>query len=73
MADLRGQVARVKANWIGGVAGGVVGVIAAHKFGKIQNKWALVGIGLAGAVLGAIAQDKIRSKGAPTKKTVTGK
>jgi outer membrane lipoprotein SlyB len=73
MADVREQVARVKANWIGGVAGGVLGVVAARKFGKVQNKWALIGIGLAGVVIGAMAQSKIAAKkGAPTKKVVEG-
>jgi outer membrane lipoprotein SlyB len=73
MADVREITARVKSNWIGGAAGGVLGVIAARKFGKVQNKWALVGIGLAGVALGALAQSKIAArKSAPTKKTVEG-
>lgn len=74
MADMRENIARVKSNWIGGAVGGVATVMAAHKFAKVRNKWALIGIGLVGVAAGAFVQSKIAGrKGAPTKKTVEGK
>jgi len=74
MADVRENVAKIKANWIGAAAGAVVTVIAAKKFAKVNNKWALIGIGVAGLVIGGMVQAKIASKtnGAPTKKIVEG-
>ena len=73
MADLRSNVAKLKANWIGAAAGAVGGVLAARKFGKVSNKWALIGIGLAAAVGGAMLQQKIAArKSVPTKKVVEG-
>ena len=71
---MRENVAKVKANWIGAAAGAVVLVLAAKKFAKVNNKWALIGIGVAGLVVGGMVQAKISSKkGAPTKKIVEGK
>ncbi len=74
MADMRENIARVKANWIGAAAGAVVTVVAAKKLAKINNRWALIGIGVAGLVIGGMVQAKIAAKkGAPTKKVVEGK
>lgn len=64
----------VKSNVVGVLAGGALAYYAAHKSGKIHHKWALVGIAVLGAFVGAEIEAKIKAKhSAPTAATVTGK
>lgn len=71
MATVKEQVAKVTGNPVGAIGGGVVAFLAAKKLGKVNNKWALVGITLVGVVAGALIQAKIKAKKSqPTATTV---
>ncbi len=52
----------VTSNIIGAVVGGVAGYFAAKKLMKMEHKIAVYGTALVGAVLGAMAQSKMKSK-----------
>lgn len=67
-------VSVVKANPLGIILGAAVAYYAAHKSGKVHHKWALAGIAVVGALVGAEIEAKIKAKHSmPTKETVTGK
>jgi len=70
MKTISQQFGKITANPIGAIAGGVAFYYGAKKMGKVQNTYALIGLGLVGAVVGAMVQSKVASKGAPTIKTV---
>jgi uncharacterized membrane protein YeaQ/YmgE (transglycosylase-associated protein family) len=70
MKTISDQFGKIKANPIGAIAGGVAFYYGAKKMGKVNNMYALIGLGLVGAVVGAMVQSKVASKGAPTIKTV---
>jgi len=72
MVSIKENVAKVKANFIGAGLGAVTFYLGAKKYGKVSNKYALIGLSVAGLVVGAIAQQKfVAKKGAPTKEQVT--
>lgn len=62
MATFKENVAKVTGNPIGAIAGGAAAFLAAKKLGKVSNKWVLVGVTLAGVVVGALIQGKIKAK-----------
>lgn len=62
MATMKENVAKVTNNPIGAVVGGVAVFYAAKKLGKVSNKWALIGLTLAGVVAGALAQSAMKAK-----------
>ena len=64
--------AKIKTNFIGAGLGAVAFYLGAKKYGKVSNKYALIGIGVAGLIVGAMAQQRIvAKKGAPTKESVS--
>ena len=52
----------VKTNFIGAVVGGVAFHFASKKFMKVENKYAHWGLVVVGALAGAMAQSKWKSK-----------
>ena len=54
---------------IGTIGGGVAAYFAAKKFGKVENKWMLIGIAVVGAIAGSIIEYKVRAKS--VKPTIT--
>ena len=71
MEIVKKSVSTIKSNLIGGIAGGVVTFLAAKKYGKVENKFALAALTIAGIVAGATVQAKIAAKkSAPTAQTV---
>lgn len=46
---------------IGAVAGGLGGYWASKKYLKVSNKWALIGLTIAGAVIGAGIEYKVKA------------
>lgn len=68
---MKTQINVVKANPIGAVVVAGAAFYAAKKYGKVSNKFALVGIAVAGLVIGAHLQAKVvAKKSTPTKETV---
>lgn len=59
---MKENVAKVTSNPIGAVVGGVAVFFAAKKLGKVQNKWALIGLTAVGVIAGALAQNAIKAK-----------
>lgn len=60
---------KVKANMLGAAAGAVAGYFAHKKFMPTSGKWAMVGIILVGAVVGAGVQASMSAKASvPTAK-----
>ena len=71
METIKSSVSTIKSNFIGAAVGAGVGYYASKKFGKVENKWALIGLTIVGAVAGAMAQAKFAAKkSAPTAATV---
>lgn len=71
MVEIKKNVAKIKTNFIGAGLGALAFYFGAKKYGKVSNKYALVSLGVAGLLVGAMAQQKIvAKKGAPTKETV---
>ena len=54
---------------MGTIGGAALAFLAAKKFGKVENKWMLIGITIAGAIAGSIIEYKIRAKN--VKPTIT--
>lgn len=46
---------------IGAIGGGIGTYFLAKKYGKVENKWALIGLSVVGAVIGAAAEYKIKA------------
>ena len=67
---MKNQIAKITANPIGSVVGGVAFFYGAKKFGNISNTYALVGVSLLGVIVGAMAQAKFMPKGQPTAATI---
>lgn len=68
---MKNQIAKVTANPVGAVVGGIAGFYAAKKFAHLSNKWALGAAALVGVVVGAMAQATIKAKkGAPNANTI---
>lgn len=64
----------IEHNIVGLVLGGIGGFYLAHKTGHVHSKWALAGITVATAFIGAEIEAKIKAKhSAPTAHTVMGK
>jgi outer membrane lipoprotein SlyB len=71
METVKATFGKVKSNLIGAAIGGVAGYYAAKKFGKLDNKWALMGVAVVGAVIGANVQAKMAARaGAPSAASV---
>lgn len=74
MESLKAIGSSLKSNPVGLVAGAAAGYFGAKKLGKISNKWALIGLTVVGAIVGATIQGKIKAKkSAPTAATVVTK
>ncbi len=67
---MKNQWNKIASNWLGAGVGAVGVYFAAKKYGNVSNKWALVALGVVGAVAGAYVQSKIKG-GAPTKDSIT--
>jgi len=61
---IKSTVGSLKENPIGLIVGGVALYFGAKKLMKVENKYALIGIVLAGAIAGAMIQSKMKSKAA---------
>ncbi len=71
MVAVKENVAKIKANFVGAGIGAVSFYFGAKKFGKVNNKYALIGLGVAGLIVGAMAQAHFVTKqNAPTKEVV---
>ena len=70
---MKNQIAKITANPLGAIAGGVAAFYGAKKFGNISNKYALIGVSLLGVIVGAMAQAKFMPKGQPTSTTIQAK
>ena len=69
---IKTSVTKIKNNPIGAIAGGVLAFYLAKKFGKVENKYYLGGIAIAGVIVGAMAQSYISAKkSTPTATTIT--
>lgn len=62
MEIVKKGVSTLKNNWKGALVGGVAGFYVAKKYGKVTNKWALVGIAIGSALLGSAVEYKIKAK-----------
>lgn len=72
MGAIKENVAKIKNNPIGAIAGGIALFFAAKKLAKVENKYALAGIAVVGVVVGAMVQSKMKAKNsAPTTQTVS--
>ncbi len=60
--DIKSIGGSLTSNPIGAIAGGVAAYLLAKKVGKVENKYAVIGITVAGVIAGAMAQSKLRSK-----------
>jgi hypothetical protein len=60
--DVKSVVNTPMANPIGAIAGGVAAYMGAKKLLKLENKWAVWGLAIAGVVVGATVQAKMKSK-----------
>jgi hypothetical protein len=60
--EIKSIVSTPVANPIGAIGGGLIGYFLAKKGLKLENKWAVIGVSVAGVVLGAMAQAKYKSK-----------
>lgn len=67
---MKNQIAKITANPIGSVVGGVAFFYGAKKYANISNMYALVGASLLGVVVGAMTQAYFMPKGQPTAATV---
>lgn len=71
MSTIKEQVTKVTKNPIGLVIGAVGAFYVAKKYGKVENKWALVAIAVGGAITGSFVNAKIKaSKSVPTESSV---
>ncbi len=71
MKTVKQGVSKITSNPIGAVVGGAVAFFAAKKFGKVENKWALIALTLVGVAAGAMGQSMLKAKSsAPTAATV---
>ena len=71
METVKTTVGKLKSNIIGALDGAGAGYYAGKKFGKIENKWALIAVTITGAVVGAMVQSKMAAKiSVPTSATV---
>lgn len=69
---MKEQIATIKSNPIGLVAGAGVGYLVAKKLLKTEKMWVVIAVALVGGVAGAMVQAKIKArKGVPTATTVT--
>ena len=68
---LKEVTGKVRNNPIGAVVGAAAAFMAAKKFGKVSNMYALAGIAVAGLILGGMAQSAIKTKANTPKATVT--
>ena len=59
---IKKSITTLKNNPIGAIAGGVLAFYGAKKFGKVENMYALIGISIAGVVLGSMAQNMMKAK-----------
>jgi hypothetical protein len=67
---MKNQIAKITANPIGSVVGGVAFYYGAKRMGNVSNMYALIAIAAVGVYVGAMAQAKLMPKGAPTAATV---
>ena len=67
---MKNQIAKITANPIGSVVGGVAFYYGAKRMGNVSNMYALIAIAAVGVYVGAMAQAKFMPKGAPTAATV---
>lgn len=70
MNTIKEQFGKLTSNPIGAIVGGAAFYYGAKKMGKVENNYALIGLTIVGAIVGAMVQSKMSSKGAPTVKTV---
>jgi hypothetical protein len=66
---MKNQIAKITANPIGSVVGGVAFYYGAKKM-NVSNMYALIALSVVGVYVGAMAQAKFMPKGAPTAATV---
>ena len=62
-----------QSNLVGLVLGGVAGYYIAKKAAKVENKWAIAGIAVVGAIAGAMMQSKMAAKKASAAVAVEAK
>lgn len=70
MNVIRQQTAKITNNPLGAIVGGVAFYFGSKKYAKVSNPWLLGGLAVVGVVVGAMAQDKLKSKGQPTSETI---
>lgn len=71
MSAIKTQMAKVRNNPVGLVAGGVIAFLVAKKYGKVENMKYLIGISVVGALVGAHVQSYMKAKRSmPTSATV---
>lgn len=66
MAFIQDTTAKIKANPISTLLGGVAGFMIAKKVMKVENKYALIGIIVVGALSGAMISASMKTKKATT-------
>jgi hypothetical protein len=62
MEAINKVVSTLKNSPIGAVVGGIAIFYAAKKYGKLENKWALGAIAVAGALIGSTVEYKVKAK-----------
>jgi len=67
---MKNQITKITSNPIGALAGAAAFYFGAKKMANVSNMYALVGLAVVGAYVGAMAQAKFMPKGAPTAATV---
>ena len=67
METIKSSIGTLKSNILGSAIGGAVGYFAAKKLGKVENKWALIALTIAGAVVGGTIQAKVSAKSSAPK------
>jgi hypothetical protein len=70
MNVIRQQTAKITNNPLGAIVGGVAFYFGSKKYAKVSNPWLLGGLAVVGVVVGAMTQDKLKSKGQPTAQTI---
>lgn len=62
METIKVQFNKLTNNPIGAIAGGYAAFWLAKRYGKVSNNWALAGLGLVGAIAGAMVQSNMKAK-----------
>ena len=71
MKTISTHVAKITANPLGSIVGGIAGFYAAKKIGKVTNVWLLTGIAALGVIAGAMVQSNVKAKAStPTPATI---